>query len=52
MVAAESGLPEYQNEVGALYAEGLGAPQDHVEALKWYAKAAESDYPYAQANIG
>jgi TPR repeat protein len=31
-----------------MYATGQGVPQDHVEAVKWYRKAAEQGYAKAQ----
>ncbi len=40
-VFAEQGLAEAQNNLGTMYAKGLGVPQDYAEAVKWYRKAAE-----------
>jgi TPR repeat protein len=34
------------------YAEGRGAPQSDVEAVKWYLKAADQGYAPAQLNLG
>ncbi len=31
---------------------GLGVVQDHKEAVKWYRKAAEQGYVFAQENLG
>jgi hypothetical protein len=38
---AEQGLPEAQFNLGLMYENGQGVPQDYAEALKWYRKAAE-----------
>lgn len=38
--AAEQGMPQAQIELGKLYAEGLGVPQDYVMAHKWFNVAA------------
>jgi TPR repeat protein len=35
-----------------MYAEGLGVPEDHTQALAWYLKAAEQGLAYAQATAG
>ena len=40
-LAAEQGLAEAQNKLGALYGDGKGVPQDYTEAAKWYRLAAE-----------
>ena len=37
---------------GYMYANGEGAPQDNVIAVKWYRKAAEQGYADAQYNLG
>jgi hypothetical protein len=34
------------------YADGLGSPQDFVEAVKWYRKAAERNHAAAQYKLG
>src|SRR3972149_4193147 len=38
---AEQGLPEARLNLGLLYDNGQGVPQDYAEAAKWYRKAAE-----------
>ena len=35
-----------------MYREGPGLPQDYAEAVKWYRKAADQGYAYAQNNLG
>ncbi len=35
-----------------MYREGVGAPQDYKEALKWYRQAAEQGHAVAQSNLG
>jgi len=40
-----------QNQLGLMYALGQGVEQDLEEALKWYRRAAEQDYPIAQRNL-
>eukprot|EP00729_Bicosta_minor_P032595 gene32595-biopygen17417 len=41
-----------QYSLGAMYANGEGVEQDHVEAAKWYRKAAEAGNATAQCNLG
>jgi len=50
--AAEQGDAEAQANLGFMYANGEGVPQDDVEAVKWYRKAAEQGYAKAQHNLG
>ena len=35
-----------------MYDTGTGVPQNHKEAVKWYAKAAERGYAAAQGGLG
>ena len=35
-----------------MYERGQGLPQDYIEALKWYRKAADQGLPEAATNIG
>ena len=44
--------PSVMNRIGYLYDEGLGVAKDHLEALKWYRKAAEAGLSVAQFNLG
>ncbi|WP_415184069.1 tetratricopeptide repeat protein [Phaeovulum sp.] len=41
-----------QHNLGIIYANGLGVPQDHAEAVKWYRLAADQGYASAQNNLG
>ncbi|HRD49157.1 MAG: sel1 repeat family protein [Candidatus Competibacter sp.] len=50
--AANQGYAPAQVNLGALYAEGHGVPQDFQEALAWYHKAAGQGYALAQFNLG
>jgi len=49
---AEQGDAQAQYNLGLLYANGQGVPQDYAEAAKWYRKAAESKQPRAGRAIG
>ena len=49
---AEQGDAVAQTNLGVMYAEGKGMPQDHAEAVKWYRKAAEQGFAGAQYNLG
>ena len=44
--------PAAQYHLGCMYETGRGVEQDHVEAAKWYRKAAEAGYAPAQSNLG
>ncbi|MGB7631437.1 MAG: tetratricopeptide repeat protein [Candidatus Deferrimicrobium sp.] len=50
--AAEQGNAEAQFNLGLMYDERLGVPQDYAEAVKWYRKAAEQGFAEAQTNLG
>lgn len=50
--AADQGLAVGQFDVGRLYSEGLGAPQDYAEAMKWFRLAALQGSAAAQVAIG
>ena len=52
MKAAEQGDAEAQFNLGGLYADGDGVPQDDKQAVDWYRKAAEQGYADAQNNLG
>ena len=49
---AEHGNPIAQSDLGLMYANGEGVPQDDQEAAKWYRKAAEQGNAGAQYNLG
>lgn len=49
---AESGDREVQFNLGLLYVDGKGVPQDYAQAVSWFEKSAEQDYDKAQLNLG
>ena len=49
---AEAGDAKSQVELGRRYDKGEGVMKDHVEAAKWYLKAAEQNYAEAQNSLG
>jgi TonB family protein len=49
---AEQGVARAQNNLGVIYENAKGVPQDINEALKWYRLAAEQGYGGAQNNLG
>jgi uncharacterized protein len=48
---AEAGDPAAQTNIGLLYYEGKGVPQNYEEAIKWYTMAASKGYPDAAFNL-
>ena len=50
--AAEQGNAEAQFNLGLMYDERLGVPQNYAEAVKWYRRAAEQGNAEAQTNLG
>ena len=51
-IKAEQGDAEAQNNLGVMYCEGKGVPEDNAEAFKWFRKAAEQGHDSAQYNLG
>ncbi len=51
-MAAEQGDADAQTDLGIMYDNGFGVPQDYAAALKWYRKAAEQGYADAQHCLG
>jgi TPR repeat protein len=49
---AEQGDATAQFNLGLLYLDGHGVPQNPGEAATWFRRAAEQDYPQAQHNLG
>ena len=49
---AEAGDVDAQYNLGIMYDNGYGVPQDYAEAVKWYRLAAEQGYAKAQYNLG
>ncbi len=50
--SAEGGDADAQSNLGRMYAAGLGVPQDHAEAVRWFRLAAEQGDVNAQATLG
>ena len=50
--AAEQGLADAQFNLGVMYKDGEGVPQDDAEAVRWYRLAAEQGEAGAQVNLG
>ena len=40
-----------QNNLGIIYDEGIGVPEDHKEALKWFSLSAEQNDPDGLCNL-
>jgi TPR repeat protein len=49
---AEQGDADAQSNLGVMYYNGNGVPQDYAQAVKWYRKAAEQGHADAQSNLG
>lgn len=49
---AEQGHAPAQTNLGMMYEDGRGIPQDYTEAAKWYRKAAEQGWPTGQGFLG
>jgi|SRR5579872_799305 len=52
LLLARQGSSVAQFNLGFMYHEGKGVPQDSTEALKWYRLASASGDPAAQFNLG
>ena len=50
--AADQGLADAQENVGSLYAKGLGVSKNYAEAMAWYRKAADQGNADAQNDVG
>ena len=48
---AEGGDTDAQYNLGIMYDEGQGVPQDYQESAKWYTIVAEKGYPEAQRQV-
>ena len=44
--------PEVQNDIGTLYMDGKGVPQNTTEALRWIARSAANGSSSGQNNLG
>jgi len=49
---ADQGEANAQFQLGDMYEQGQGVPQDYEEAVKWYRLAANQGNAYAQVNLG
>jgi len=49
---AKAGNREAQFQLGGLYADGQGVPQDYAQSREWYRKAAAQGHALAQNNLG
>lgn len=49
---AEGGDAEAQSNMGVIYAAGQCVPQDYVQAMMWFRKAADQEDAGAQRNLG
>jgi DnaJ domain/Sel1 repeat len=52
MRLATQGNASAQNQLGQIYANGRGVPQDYSTARKWYEKAAAQGHGWAQNQLG
>jgi TPR repeat protein len=50
--AAEQGDAVPQLNLGIMYADGQGGPQDYAQAMSWFRKLAEQGSSDAQLNLG
>lgn len=51
-LAAEQGRPKAQFNLGVMYDDGDGVPENDIEAVKWYRLAADQGDARAQHNLG
>lgn len=51
-IAASKGFSKAENQIGLMYENARGVPQDFIEAAKWYTKSAQKGDPDGQFNIG
>src|ERR1700675_4792624 len=49
---ADQGVAAARFNLGLLYLDGRGVPQNPAEAVKWFKRSAEQDYTEAQHNLG
>ncbi|MGO9144786.1 MAG: tetratricopeptide repeat protein [Desulfomonilia bacterium] len=49
---AEKGDASARDNLGLMYAQGQGVPQDYAEAVRWFRKAAYQGYANAQNDLG
>jgi TPR repeat protein len=51
-LAADQGDASAQFNLGTMYDNGQGVPQDYAQAMQWYRRAANQGEPRAQTNLG
>ena len=51
-LAAEQGFASAQFNLGIMYEQGKGVPENDAEAVKWFRGAAEQGHAAAQNNLG
>ena len=51
-LGSRAGVRSAQFNLGVMYLNGRGVPQDDAEAVKWHRLAAEQGYASAQFNLG
>ena len=51
-LAADQGYAMAQVNLGLMYYNGRGVPQDYAQAMKWFRLAADQGYAMAQYNLG
>ena len=49
---ADQGYANAQSNLGVMYSNGYGVPQDYGEAVKWYRKAADQGNASGQFGLG
>ena len=49
---ADQGIAYAQYNLGVMYDNGEGVPENYAEAVKWFRKAADQGYANAQGNLG
>src|ERR1035438_8363130 len=52
LAKAKAGDAKAEALVGRSYDLGIGVPQDHAEAARWWRMAADQGIAYAQASLG
>ena len=52
MAEANQGAAYAQYNLGVMYENGMGVPENDAEAVKWYRKAADQGHAKAQSNLG
>lgn len=51
-MAAARGSAAAMSDIGGLYQQGSGVPQDYAKAMRWYRQAADKGEPSAQNQVG